>query len=128
MESLLNCELPPVVKTTSRLPSPTFPIPGSSEPSNKENEAPIVEDQQPAVTVESTAVDQQIQDVEEEKVVEDTKQQPVLYYTPDDEEMLGEEDVKETLGSNEEAEVPPFNNPVYPSSSYSSLTSAIGKL
>lgn len=128
VETLLNCELSSVVKTTPLLPSPTFPIPGSSESLNKDSAAPETEPPGPPPPPAET------NSVNEEKVVEEAEQpQPVLYYTPDEEEME-QEDVDKEMGKvHDEMDsstnlVPPFNNPVYPSSGLSALSSTIGML
>lgn len=122
METLLNCELPPVVKTTPRLPSPTFPIPGSSEPPSKDNENPEQHEEQPLEpSLESKM------EVEEQKVEEDGKH-PVLYYTPDDEEVVRQGHTKEPDEIDGANSVALFNDPTYPSTSYTSLTSTIGRL
>lgn len=112
VESLLNCELPPVVKTVPLLPSPTFPIPGSSEPREAEEQGAIPLPP-PQVEVQDAGIE---------------PRQP-LYYTPDDEELEQHEisGKLEEMGKSEEIEaaegyVPPFNNPVYP------FGSAIGKV
>lgn len=47
-----------------------------------------------------------------------------LFYTPDEDERLPVTELTEVDGVNY---VPPFNNPVYPNSNFSSFTSAIGK-
>lgn len=127
METLLNCELPAVVKATPLLPSPTFPIPGSSEPSSKENEFPETQEEQPSSLEAKSSSESAMDEISEENV-EDTKQ-PVLYYTPDDEEVVQQEDAKDTIEEiGDASSVPTFNNTVYPGTSYSSLTSAIGGL
>lgn len=149
MESILNCELQPVAKTSPLLHSPTFPIPGSSETtvSNKESESQELEDLQSSVdtVVEQPAPEEvevqkeeekekeKEEEVQEEmvvdsKVVEENQQQPVLYYTLDDEEMELQADTV-TAGNDEEVDsedlVTPFVNP---SSGYNSFISAIGRL
>lgn len=129
MESLLNCELPPVVKAIPILSSPTFPIPGSSEQPNKDNEDldETVEIEEEQNTTVELPAEQDVQGVEEEQNVEHDLKHPVLYYTPDDEETEHTNNTKESVCNAEEIDdAPPFDNPVYPSNTYGSLTSTIG--
>lgn len=112
-------------KTTPLLPSPTFPIPGSSETLNKDSESVETEEEQPLLPPPS-----EVQDVEEEKAVEEANQ-AVLYYTPDEEELehreLPDKNEAEKVDDVESSPnyVPPFNNPVYPNS-LSTLDSVTG--
>lgn len=127
VETLLHCELPLVGKTTPLLSSPTFPIPGSNEALNKEPESVDIEEEQQPLPPSSD-----MQDVEEEKAVEEANQ-AVLYYTPDEEELehreLPDKNETEKVDDVESSPnyVPPFNNPVYPNS-LSTLDSVTGTL
>lgn len=118
METLLNRELPPVVKTTTRSVCPAFPILGAVEPISKESETPLPREEHPHLPLHPP---ESKMGVDKENVENITK--PVLYYTPDDEELVHQEHAKEV----DEVDRASFNDPVYPSSSYSSLTSTIGK-
>lgn len=134
VETLLNCELPQVIKTTPLLSSPTFPIPGSSEPSLcRDPMPPEAEDEgeeEPLPPPSEPVLEVQTDVIVEEKIAEDTSQ-AVLYYTPDEEEVEQHVD-KDEVGKlevtmeNTTNYVPPFNNPVYPNS-LNALDSAIGR-
>lgn len=147
METFLNWDIPPVVKPTLPLPSPTFPIPGSSEPiASRETTAQASEESEqrkvtvtspppPPTTTTTSKVSVEVEaavesEIEGEKEEED-KSKP-LYYTPDEEEDAGATvaRAKETSEKFEEESasyVPPFNNPLYPNSNYTSYGSVIGE-
>lgn len=123
METLLNRELPPVVKTAPRLSCPTFPIPGAVEPPSKESEIPMPREEHPHLPLQPPESKTEV----DKENVEEVSKKPVLYYTPDDEELVHQEHAKEVDEVDHANCAPLFNDPVYPSSSYSSLTSTIGK-
>lgn len=138
METFLNWDIPPVVKPTLSLPSPTFPIPGSSEPivSRETMVQASEETEQHKVTAMVTSKVSEEEVVVEGKVEEENKEEQdkskPLYYTPDEEEDAGGTvaSVKETSEKFEKEStnyVPPFNNPLYPNSNYTSYGSVIGE-
>lgn len=147
VETFLNWEMSPVVKTSVPLPSPTFPIPGSgdvqkaspvvckeqqSPPSSfsqqQEEAAPCDEPEMAEETKESVGGESQAKEDEKEDENEETK--TVLFYTPDEEEAT-EGKAEEGLEKYENVEgtsyVPPFNNPVYPNTNFTAYGSVIGK-
>ncbi|KAF2902327.1 hypothetical protein ILUMI_03865, partial [Ignelater luminosus] len=155
METLLNCDLgPPPIKTAIQHYSPTFPIPGSCssvplttqlpEPSpteettseileNKEEECSFP-DPPPLVEQEITeSFAHQPDDDTEMSKEDDSIVKPEMFYTPDEEEKVEEEGAEteeiEKCDSYDVVEstnyVPPFNNPVYPNSSFTTFGSVM---
>ncbi|XP_064211285.1 uncharacterized protein upSET isoform X2 [Tribolium castaneum] len=124
VEAILNCELPPVVKTIP--PSPTFPIPGSCDVTlTAAKSSPILEAAPPNPAPVSSSspptVENEEPEVESEEIAEEQTEvgvKPNMFYTPDEEEAGVDENAQ---GSFEEIDsvdyVPPFNNPVYPNDS-----------
>jgi adenosine/AMP kinase len=122
VEAILNCELPPVVKTMP--PSPNFPIPGScdatgpksspgeSAPPNPASKSPVGFVPPP----EHEPAEAECEENEEKE--NDDGVQPNMFYTPDEEERGTDENAQ---GGYEEIDsvdyVPPFNNPIYPNDS-----------
>lgn len=156
VEAILNLELEPKVKPMP-LPSPTFPIPGSSETreiplSNRRSLTPesnIAESSPPNPPVDppspppppppenfSLTTKMETDDVSLEEdslasqdgdIAQETSDDHP-FYTPDEEDEKSR--TKQDL-SFEEAEsvsyVPPFNNPVYPNDNFTAYTSTIGE-
>jgi hypothetical protein len=133
VEAILNCELPPVVKTMP--PSPNFPIPGScdatgpksspgeSAPPNPASKSPVGFVPPP----EHEPAEAECEENEEKE--NDDGVQPNMFYTPDEEERGTDENAQ---GGYEEIDsvdyVPPFNNPIYPNdSNFTSYASVLGE-
>lgn len=160
VETFLNWEMPPVVKTSIPFPSPTFPIPGSGELTTTATSTIVSKEQLPqsppsrppssaqvtiatvpeAEVMEVEKAEESVEKNEEEKiaVVEDNEVEelketnPVLFYTPDEEEAVDsmpEDEKQEEKYDAVEATsyVPPFNNPVYPNSNFGTFGSVIGE-
>lgn len=124
VQTLLKCDLPPVTKTVPLLPSPTFPIPGSSEPSlNREQPSPL----SPAVnTLEEIEKEKKEGEVQEEKVLD----RPVMFYTPDEEENAHanvQVDKEEGCKGEETESVERFDGATYPHGVFDSFNSVIGE-
>lgn len=133
VETLLKCDLPTPIKSTIPLSSPTFPIPGSSDPSPPQSS--ITAHSEPQYNPEYLPQCEPIKQVE--TCLKTEKPQPssaqkvptgdsVMYYTPDEEEL----EISNS-GGPEKVEsasyVPPFNNPLYPNSTYTNYGSVIGE-
>lgn len=140
VESLLNCELPPVVKTSLQLPSPTFPIPGSSEvllqavtvTTHRQECPPLVPVVKEPSPVCEMPAEKQATPVEMDDQGDcEVDEKKLLLYTPDEEDVSGARVSKDVTQKYEEVEntnyVPPFNNPLYPNSSFEEYGSSIGK-
>lgn len=144
VESLLNLEFEPKLKATVPLPSPTFPIPGSSEVSRDQSttrsdspcpEPPVESPTDLALTEEKSSSPKFEEAASEKELVntsldsgdekEKEESAPNLFYTPDEEETEQTETVFEE--SESISYVPPFNNPIYPNDSFTTYTSTIGK-
>ncbi|KAI4460800.1 upset isoform a [Holotrichia oblita] len=106
VETLLKCDLPTPMKSTIPLSSPTFPIPGSSDPLPPQSSITthLEKAQPPPVQKISTG-------------------DSVMYYTPDEEELEISNGGTEKVDSADY--VPPFNNPLYPNSTYTNYGSVI---
>lgn len=133
VETILKCELPTPVKSSIPLSSPTFPIPGSSEPpQSQSNIITHAEPQYPTELITQSEPEKQIDACSktEKKPQTSSVQKPttgesVMYYTPDEEELeisSGDQDKVDSANY-----VPPFNNPLYPNSTYTNYGSVIGK-
>ncbi|KAJ8931904.1 hypothetical protein NQ314_015173, partial [Rhamnusium bicolor] len=138
VEAILNLELEPKVKPIP-IPSPTFPIPGSCEVTRevvtpKPCLSPDRSISPPVLSPTKSRSPSVDVDVEEESAVDDVAHkeenkedvQPNMFYTPDEEEGIHPDPVYEE--SNSVNYVPPFNNPVYPNSSFTAYASTIGEL
>ncbi|XP_018575451.1 uncharacterized protein LOC108914194 isoform X2 [Anoplophora glabripennis] len=136
VEAILNLELEPKVKPIP-IPSPTFPIPGSSEvtrettptpkpplsPERSVSPAVLPPEKSPSPPVDIEMEEEPAAENVPEKGTTDENVEPNLFYTPDEEEAMQAERVFEE--SNSVNYVPPFNNPVYPNSSFTNYTSTI---
>lgn len=128
VSSLLKADLQPLSLKTTTLPlqSPTFPIPGSASEPTPRITSPDMPTQS-AYLQQSTAPLSPVNKSElKEVAVSDSN--PVMYYTPDEEEAPGPSVEEGKLMDKPETTsyVPPFNNPLYPNSSYTSYGSVIG--
>ncbi|KAJ8938709.1 hypothetical protein NQ318_007997 [Aromia moschata] len=146
-EAILNLELEPKVKPIP-IPSPTFPIPGTTceiirdaptsaptpicPPLSPEllDAPPIVPcTRSPSPPVEeeiknvSTAEDTPMEEIHPSDEVKTDDMQPNIFYTPDEEEEVPPQPTYEETSSINY--VPPFNNPVYPNTSFPAYTSTI---
>lgn len=123
----MKCDLSTPVKTTLPLSSPTFPIPGSTEPSSSitlKNEETVSSPPASILSPHASALEQKEQPEQGASV---TSKDPVMYYTPDEEESEATDDGKFNKIEST-SYVPPFNNPLYPNNvSYTSYGSVIGK-
>lgn len=126
VDTILKNEIPTPTKTSLSLASPNFPIPGRDESMNSnaslekvlsmeetsnslpprlEPEIDFTDEKTTKMTKNIAAsMDEETQDGGQDQLLEERK---VLFYTPDDEEAAE--------GSTY---VPPFNNPLYPNTSY----------
>lgn len=148
VESFLNWEMPPVVKTSVPLPSPTFPIPGSGD--IQKTPASIVPKEQEPESSSPCSSQPAEQNIEVTEVVAEEKEEPVTepekaeekmeteevketntvpFYTPDEEELVEEKtETGDKYGEEEGTSyIPPFNNPVYPNTNFTSYGSVIGR-
>ncbi|KRT80386.1 hypothetical protein AMK59_7379, partial [Oryctes borbonicus] len=130
VETLLKCDLPTPMKSTIPLSSPTFPIPGSSDPPPTQSSITShtepqyhpehLQQPEPAKQVETCLKAEKPQPSPVQKI---PTGESVLYYTPDEEEL------EVSNSGTEKAEaasyVPPFNNPLYPNSTYTNYGSVI---
>lgn len=137
VEAILNCELPPVVKTIP--PSPNFPIPGSCDVNltSSSKSSPVLESAPSnPVPVTNSPVnfapekETEPESEENEEKESEVSVKPNMFYTPDEEERGTDENAQ---GGFEEIDtvdyVPPFNNPVYPNdSNFTPYASVLGKL
>lgn len=143
VQTILNCELPSVVKTIP--PSPNFPIPGSCDlnaATAAARSSPNVESTLPPSSMSPSPVNPPVvgssvtftptpQNFAEKKTespaacqksvdngpndVETSPKKSILFYTPDEEEKRAGENIQEGYQEVEPVEyVPPFNNPIYP--------------
>ncbi|CAH1099752.1 unnamed protein product [Psylliodes chrysocephalus] len=156
IKAILNLELEsPKLKPVPLL-SPTFPIPGNVDLATKEStevapapnaaspEPPILAESPPPIdkppAMETSTEEMETEDISvtddpdpvvEEKDATDADEPQNMFYTPDEEDaVVPPAEKEETSVSFEEAEsisyVPPFNNPVYPNSSFTNFSSTIG--
>ncbi|CAG9857408.1 unnamed protein product [Phyllotreta striolata] len=141
IKAILNLELEPTKGPSKGLPlaSPTFPIPGAADSTTKEAAPASPEGGGDCPPPSEEAEMETIADVEEEPKAAETALR--LFYTPDEEEAAAaarEEDDDDVVAATEESVgsvgfeetesisyVPPFNNPVYPNSSFAAFSSAI---
>lgn len=123
MSPTLRAPSTPEDRTYTPVPLPPNPVNETDEVSTPEQGVEVV-----SKTDEQMQVDELPVDETEEKPPSggETQQErdANLFYTPDEDERLPVAELTEVDGVNY---VPPFNNPVYPNSNFSSFTSAIGK-
>lgn len=131
VETLLKCDLPTPMKSTIPLSSPTFPIPGSSDPLPPQSSITTHCEPQynPPEHLPPSEPTKQVETVKVEKLQPPIVQKistgdSVMYYTPDEEELEISNGGTEKVDSADY--VPPFNNPLYPNSTYTNYGSVIG--
>ncbi|RZB66669.1 uncharacterized protein BDFB_011626, partial [Asbolus verrucosus] len=138
VEAILNCELPPVVKTIP--PSPNFPIPGSCDVNMTQSKSspvlenvsvnPVVSSKSPVAFIAPVLEQEQTTEVECEETddkEDEVSVKPNMFYTPDEEERGTEENPPVGYEEIDSVDyVPPFNNPIYPNdSNFTSYASVI---
>ncbi|KAJ8973338.1 hypothetical protein NQ317_004650 [Molorchus minor] len=133
VDAILNLEMEPKVKPIP-IPSPTFPIPGTREVA-KDNQPmagtsitnPILSPEKcvtPQARSPSPPVDKHhlLKSLLSLKSQKTEDLQTNVFYTPDEDEAQTQPVFEETSDINY---VPPFNNPVYPNTSFTTYSSTI---
>lgn len=127
MSILSELSMSPTLRAPSTPEDRTYtPVPLPPNPVNETDvPMPEVEHAVDPKPEEQMQVDEpEVEKTEEKPSTGNETQQENLFYTPDEDERLPVPELTEVDGVNY---VPPFNNPVYPNSNFSSFTSAIGK-